>query len=535
MNRWRYLFTHILLRDTAYTMQLRARRRQLHRLAAEALRALYGDEPAAHAADLAYHYDRAGMPYQATAWYRYAGERAAAQYATEEAVNHFSRALELIAGDDLRGRYETLLAREEVYDWRGERAAQRADLAALAALAARLGVEEETAVLLRRANYASATGDYAAAARLAEAAIGYAKARRDSARQAQAQHRLGSALWRQNRHEQALPHFEAALALARAGDEPRLVTQCLNGLGMVLDEQSDYETARRHYEEALRIQRRHGDLLGQNKTLNNLGWIFFMQGDTVTAQRYYEEALRAARQTGNRIAESSAMTNVGVIAFKHGDTETAQAYYEACLALCEEIGNVGGEANMHANLALLYHRRGEEETAVAHARRAVNMAQAISYHPTQAEASVYLGHARLAQGDLDAAAAAYHRAVQLNQEGKRLSRVMEGRAGLARVALARGDLATAAAEVEAILRQMGEGGSDGVLELSLVYLTCYRVLAALADSRAAAVLEAGYRELRTRAERIQDAGTRRRFLEEIPAHRQLAALWTAERRGQKVF
>jgi tetratricopeptide (TPR) repeat protein len=163
------------------------------------------------------------------------------------------------------------------------------------------------------------------------------------------------------------------------------------------------------------------------------------------------------------------------------------------------------------------------------------MAQAISYHPTQAEASVYLGHARLAQGDLDAAASAYRRAVQLNQEGKRLSRVMEGRAGLARVALARGDLATAAAEVEAILRQMGEGGSDGVLELSLVYLTCYRVLAALADSRAAAVLEAGYRELRTRAERIQDAGTRRRFLEEIPAHRQLAALWTAERRGQKVF
>lgn len=524
MNRWRYLFSHILLRDAAYTMQLQARRRQLHRLAAEALRILYGDEPTAYAADLAYHYDRAQMPYQAVQWYRHAGEGAMAQYATQEALDYLSRALQLISSDDLHGRYALLLAREEVYDWRGQREAQKADLATLQELATQLGPEEETAVLLRRANYASVTGDYPAAAHLAQTAVRHADAHHLLHQQAQAHRYLGSALWRQNRHEQALPHFKSALKLARGQEDLHLVTESLNGLGMVLDEQSDYEAARSHYEEALQIQRQNGDLLGQNKTLNNLGWIFFMQGDTVTAQRYYQEALQVARRTGNRIGESSALTNVGVIAFKHGDADTAQTYYETCLALCEEIGNVGGEANMHANLALLYHRRGEEETAVSHARCAIEMAQEISYHPTQAEASVYLGHALLAQGELAAAATAYRRANRLNREGNRLNRVMEGRAGLARVALAAGDLESALAEVEAILTQMASSGVDGVLEISLVYLTCYRVLAAASDPRAPEILAAAHQELQSRAARIQDAGARRLFLQNIPAHRALMAL-----------
>ena len=46
LSELRYLFKHVLLRDAAYDMQVRARRAELHQLAAEALETLYADDPA---------------------------------------------------------------------------------------------------------------------------------------------------------------------------------------------------------------------------------------------------------------------------------------------------------------------------------------------------------------------------------------------------------------------------------------------------------------------------------------------------------
>ena len=45
---------------------------------------------------------------------------------------------------------------------------------------------------------------------------------------------------------------------------------------------------------------------------------------------------------------------------------------------------------------------------------------------------------------------------------------------------------------------------------------------------AGAVLEAAHALLRDRAARIPDQATRRLFLEYVPYHRQLTAIWTAE-------
>src|SRR4029077_13052471 len=54
-GRGRLRFAHVLIRDTLYQGLTGARRMRLHRLAAESLEALYGDEPGSHLAELAHH------------------------------------------------------------------------------------------------------------------------------------------------------------------------------------------------------------------------------------------------------------------------------------------------------------------------------------------------------------------------------------------------------------------------------------------------------------------------------------------------
>jgi hypothetical protein len=61
-----------------------------------------------------------------------------------------------------------------------------------------------------------------------------------------------------------------------------------------------------------------------------------------------------------------------------------------------------------------------------------------------------------------------------------------------------------------------------------VLLTCYRVLAAGAAADAGAVLEQAHALLQQMAGTIEDDAWRRTFLEAVPAHRALLALWQAK-------
>jgi len=90
----RLRFAHVLIRDTLYEGLTSARRVRLHRLAVEALEALYGDEPGPHLAELAHHaiagndFDK-GLGYACRA-----GDRALTLLAYEEAARLYRTALD---------------------------------------------------------------------------------------------------------------------------------------------------------------------------------------------------------------------------------------------------------------------------------------------------------------------------------------------------------------------------------------------------------------------------------------------------------
>ena len=142
----RLRFTHVLIRDALYDGLTTAGRVRLHRLAVEALEALYGEEPGAHLAELAHHciagrdFDR-GFQYA-----RRAGDRALALLAYEEAARLYESgldALELADPQDQRARCGLLLGIGEAEARAGNTpVAKRAFLEA-AGIARRLGLARE--------------------------------------------------------------------------------------------------------------------------------------------------------------------------------------------------------------------------------------------------------------------------------------------------------------------------------------------------------------------------------------------------------
>jgi DNA-binding SARP family transcriptional activator len=108
----RLRFAHVLIRDTLYDALTSVRRVRLHRLAAEALEALYGEDEGPHLAELAHH-AVAGSDFEKGLRYaQRAGDRALAVLAYEEAARLYETALEaheLSSPDDDEARCELLL------------------------------------------------------------------------------------------------------------------------------------------------------------------------------------------------------------------------------------------------------------------------------------------------------------------------------------------------------------------------------------------------------------------------------------------
>lgn len=91
-----YSFRHVLTQETVYQNILRRHRERLHAQIAEAIESLYQNALDEYYEQLAYHWERAKVADKALAYLKKAGERALGNFANDDAMTHFTRALELI-------------------------------------------------------------------------------------------------------------------------------------------------------------------------------------------------------------------------------------------------------------------------------------------------------------------------------------------------------------------------------------------------------------------------------------------------------
>jgi class 3 adenylate cyclase len=107
-----YVFKHALTLEVAYGTLLMGRRKQLHERAAAAIEALYPERLDDHLNHLVRHYTQSGNLRKAVKYLNLAGRQAAGRLSYDEAIAHFTAALELLGSlpDDLeRDRRELAL------------------------------------------------------------------------------------------------------------------------------------------------------------------------------------------------------------------------------------------------------------------------------------------------------------------------------------------------------------------------------------------------------------------------------------------
>ncbi len=477
-----YRFEHDKIHQVVYEEIESDKRRLLHRKIAAYLLETRPAEPDA----LAWHSWRGESWKQAVRYNQEAGQAAMTLHANREARLYLTRALgaldKLPPGSDPKPRADLLRARETVNDLLGDRAAQKADLEALATLSAL--PDERAQQALRWARYYDTVSDYPAATQSAQLAVELAA--NDLSTKAAAQVIWGHALNMQARAVEAQATLEEALENARAAGDARCQADCLHALTRVhYDHQDRYEQALGCCQQALGIV----------QTL---------------ADRELEANLR--HMMSNLFSDL-------------GQVERAYQEKRAVLRLRREIGDRRGEAMTLYSLAIWFRNRGEDDASLEHTRASLVIAEAIGDQRLEAYDRTYLG-LLMEASDPHESFRQYSRALQIRRQIGQEALTVDTLAGLARACLQLGKVEEAQAHITEALDWVEGHGAFGVGDIGLVYLAAYDAFTAAGqEGQAAQIIQIAYDDLMKRAATLADESARRQFLQGTPQHSRVLALY----------
>jgi predicted ATPase/class 3 adenylate cyclase len=366
-----WAFNHSMIETVVYSAMLRAKRKTLHRQIAQALEARWAGAEADHAEELAYHFTQADESAQAFIYLVTAGERAAAQYANEEAVGYFEQAAQQLsvysaATDNLRWRLSAGLG--DAYRALGQYADSKSVLEIGLSLVESEGLSDRLRAGLYR--------------------------------------RLGETSRMQGAMDVAQEHFTTALAILDPPADRETKTEAariLTGIAWVHFLQGRFDQAREACEASLEYAQSADELNALARAENLLGGVYLRQNEWAAASHHTTRAMILREQTGYTWGVASTLSNLGVLSVRAGQWDKARSFFERSLALRQEMGDVEGMALLHNNLAMLVLDQGDLDLAEHHFRESLEVAEPFKIGFHTANSKMGLARALLKKGESEAA------------------------------------------------------------------------------------------------------------------------------------
>lgn len=432
-----YEFRHALTQEATYRSILLKRRGEYHRRVAEALEALFSQRPEDHAELLAHHFDAAGDG-RARKYYRLAGKKAAEIYARKEALDHYSRALEIPGSalpEEMLSIYER---RAEIHFSLGNFEPASADFEAaleLARAAALTG--DEVRLLANLAWLRWSSGKGAEALQLAREAQAQSLAIGDQSQALYATIILGTALQNIGDIPGASAHFRQALFASRRQGKYSMTALSLYYLAMLENFNGRFGRAAVCARNASEMYLHMGDRLRACGAL-------FTQSLAEGGRGWYDQALAVLEQGRLLAQETSSLwlarypNQRAWLAAELGDWETA---YEFDLAGLHPAQDVPGfreiEISTLINLVLdctALRRLPEAEAFLAEAHKDLGRPEFGSHNwRWRIRLADALARLDLARGDLDAASQSIASLLEQAQQ-------MQARKYIARALVLRGQV-----------------------------------------------------------------------------------------------
>ncbi len=489
-----YDFGHDKLREVAYREISAARRRLLHRAAAEALEARAGAAWPERDARLAEHYERAQVWDKALEKALLAAERSQRLFALRAALHWLDRAEALAAAHPAALGERKL---EDLYAWRGGVRAQAGQTAGAAEDIRRVIAQartggDRTAVrdgLIQLGMTYRRGDDYEQASACLTEALAECRAMGDERRAADTLYHLGTVAWSDHRNVEAIAHHDEAVAVCeRLGLADLVAVQAYHGRGEAHFNDLEPRAAIACYERSNELAREVGDKSYESENLMMIGFAnvgFMGLGDYARAAAKFEAALEIAERADLQWHRGPILLGRDHVRACTGAYGEAYSAMTQTLHWLEGLGQARYRLMAYVLLAQLLLDLELHETALEYSERALALGRdsKVTFWRGQIHATHAL--ARLRLGDLSIGAGLEREAALCETRRERLQR-MQCQRVLAELALARGDPAAGLGMAAALYES---AQAAGLAEVA-VAAERLRVEALLAQGETGAAAEA---------------------------------------------
>ncbi|HZD55555.1 MAG TPA: tetratricopeptide repeat protein [Anaerolineales bacterium] len=361
-----YAFRHVLTSDAVYSTLLRQDRGELHGRAGEAIERLYADQIDTQVEVLAAHFLRSSRLDRALHYLILSAERAARDYANEQARHHYREALNLLP---------------EV--------SHSADQS----LRVHVGLGD---VLLFVGDYLAAREQYQQAVDVA----GATGSLRDPHDGSLLQRKIAGTFERQGDYEKALLHLASANDLLESEPElkPVEAAQIANDIGWIHFLRGNFDEAQKFLTEALTLVEATSQYDVIASVHNRLGAVAYHQREYEKASAYVRRSLALRETIGDTAGVARLYNNLGLLGLMRGDLRDAEMNFLQGIELLEKIEDAEGIALAYTNLGLVQFDRGMLELAESNFRKSVLAAGQIGHRFYRGRALMYMGRLRTAQG-----------------------------------------------------------------------------------------------------------------------------------------
>jgi DNA-binding SARP family transcriptional activator/energy-coupling factor transporter ATP-binding protein EcfA2 len=355
-----YVFTHHLIAAAIYDRIDPVFRAQRHARIARVLEAGYEAAQGASSREIALHFERAGDGERAGPWYLTAARQSVAVYAYGDAIELASRALHVAVSAELRA--SALDLREKAHGRRGDRNGQREDIDALEQLA---GDDPRARfdVLARRVLLSRALGDSDEEGRLIAEMDVVAERLGDAARAHALVERATHAGLRSKQTEGLAPARAALEIYERLGDL-RGQLDCLYLLVDFTTNVGDLQASRTYLEEMRVRAASLTDRAVEARALAVAATAALLRQEYRECFDLTERALALNLATGDREAEAASRGRLAVTAVRLDDFATALREFERTLEAYGSMGHKRGLAITYTNRTTLLMRMGLFEEAL---------------------------------------------------------------------------------------------------------------------------------------------------------------------------
>lgn len=379
----RYIFRPADIAKSLVDSLPKTRQHELHRQIAQIL-----TDRQASPILIGYHYEQAGMSTESAQYLEAAGARAMAANAINQAIDCYSRAVELVK---TKSGYKAL---GSLYRQQGA--------------------------------WVDSVGAF-------EQALDMAKQSNDMNEQAQIQNELAFTLWLADDYREAARYASTVLKLPGISDIEQAAAQ--SHLGMISWLLGHLREAEEWCQKSVNTLIGSGDKPRLAAAYNRLGLVYFSQAKFNQAKKVTQQSLELRQKLGDDWGKAYCLTTLGRIAIEQGDFEGASNHFDSARRLFEQLGSNDGLMIVYTEQGRILLQQKQPHEALALLGKALNLAQELKKKSAFGLGDIYLliAEASLANGQLDRANDAMTNALELVEAAGNQAYIASGRAIMARI------------------------------------------------------------------------------------------------------